>query len=176
MSRESNGKGSIPPAMDEQKQSLSSKLDKLTEITGTPEELSVICSVFNDNIMNLIKFIRGKEPDSPDVNMLNTVVRECINESETLVLDRCMDKIWDARQHIRDKNADYFLERDYSALIKKDQRENFIVTLVSIIKTGWKTSLYDEEREYVWVRAKLMLKCVACYEKWRRANKETNDS
>ncbi len=147
---------------------MKSELDELKKIDGTPEELDIICTVFNRNIMGMIRFIMSKE-DSPDIHALNTAVREVINESATLALDRCKDKIWGAREYIKNENSDYFLKRDYSNLIKKDKREGFITSIVSIIKDGWNT-LYDEERDQVWAKTKLMLKCVAIYEKWRRAS------
>ncbi len=148
-----------------------SELDQLKNISGTPEELTVICKVFNQNILAILRFLQSKEPDSPDIHALNTIIKECVAESKTLMLDRCKDKIWGAREFLQHEDEDYFIKRDYGNLIKRDHNENMITSLVNIIKDGWQT-LYDEEKGGIWIKTKLMLKCVAVYEKWRRATEQ----
>ena len=154
--------------MNNKNSPLTSELDEIKQINGTPDELDIICKVFNRNILQLTGFARKKEPNAVDLQALDDVVKELLNENATFVIDRCKDKIWGAKEYIKTQNADYFLNRDYSELIKQDSNESVIINLVSIIKRGWNT-LYPNEKEAIWNKMKLMLKSVAFYEKWKRA-------
>lgn len=151
--------------------SMKSKLDDLPgggkQLTGTTDEFDVIIDVFNDNITQLLKFLRSKQEDSPDVNALEDIVSEAVMAEPEIIIQKCKNNIWGAREHIKNENSKYFLDRDYSNLIKEDGNKNLIVGIVSLIKNGWNT-LYRKERKFVWIRAKIMLKAVIIYNKWKQ--------
>ena len=72
---------------------------------------------------------------------------------------RSKSKIWGAREKILSKDADYFLTKDYSLIIKKDHNQVMMETLISCIK-----DIYDdttqEERDFFWGQAAVLLNCV----------------
>jgi hypothetical protein len=77
---------------------------------------------------------------------------------------RTKDKIWAVREHILNKNADYFLKKDYSAMIKKDHNQAFMETLIEIIKDKFST-LNKEEQLFYWKKAAILLSCVIRFKK-----------
>jgi hypothetical protein len=172
-----NNKQHIRDEQDEQKAKQETKsnefkyppsdLDELGSLSGTSHELDVICKVFNQNILQLLKFLISKMPDEPQVQALKSVMEFALEEDQQLMLNKCKEKIWAAKDQIRAKNSEYFLERDYSNLIKEDHNKSMIVTIVNLVKTGW-TTLYDSEREVLWKNNQLMLHATVLHEIWRR--------
>jgi hypothetical protein len=77
---------------------------------------------------------------------------------------RSKDKIWAARVPIMEKNAAWFINRDYGSLIKKDNKQVMIETLISIIRDMFE-SLSEEEKELYWRKAIELLQLVATYKK-----------
>jgi hypothetical protein len=73
---------------------------------------------------------------------------------------RAKDKVWAVRNHIVNKNAKYFLEKDYSSLIKKDSRQTFIESLMEIVRDNFEP-LSDSEKDLYWRKASRLLNCVA---------------
>ena len=77
---------------------------------------------------------------------------------------RSKDKIWDAREKILNKDADWFIKRDYSKLIKKDSKQTMIETLVNVVKRYY-PELDDDEKNMYWKKAIGLLQVVAEYKK-----------
>ncbi len=72
---------------------------------------------------------------------------------------RSKDKIWTVRDHIVNKNADFFLNKDYSSVIKKDSNQVILETLIEIIKDKF-TTLSNVEKDFYWKKGATMLQCV----------------
>jgi len=72
---------------------------------------------------------------------------------------RSKNKIWGAREKILSKDAEFFLTKDYSLIIKKDHNQVMMETLINCIK-----DIYDdtsqEERDFFWGQAAILLNCV----------------
>lgn len=77
---------------------------------------------------------------------------------------RSKDKVWGAREHILNKNAKWFIDRDYKNLIKKDHNQVFIETIVSLVKDRY-MSLSTEDQERYWEKALIILRNVARFKK-----------
>ena len=77
---------------------------------------------------------------------------------------RTKDKVWNVRKQILDKNEKYFIEKDYSKLIKKDHNQYFIETLTDIVKNRF-DELNNAEKDLYWQKAAILLNCVGKYKK-----------
>lgn len=73
---------------------------------------------------------------------------------------RAKDKVWNVREHIINKNTKFFLDRDYSAIIKKDHNQSVIEGIIHIIKNSF-NRLSPNEQEFYWNKAIIMLNCVS---------------
>jgi hypothetical protein len=81
---------------------------------------------------------------------------------------RCKDKIWVTRNHLVNKNIDWFINIEYNHLIKKDQNKTFIETLIGIFKNIIK-DLNDnqsdvEQKNKYWAQIHYLLNIVARFQ------------
>ena len=94
-----------------------------------------------------------------EIERLKRVINFCPIEERFM---RTKDKIWASRDHIKSKNADFFLNRKYDALIKKDHNKYFIETLIDIIKDRF-PQMDKDIQEFYWERGGMLLKYVIEY-------------
>jgi hypothetical protein len=104
---------------------------------------------FEDNICELVKIASYICVDNPVLATLKVLIQEIKDLNCFDIYNRCQKKVHDVRQYIRKRDDSYFLNRDYSAYIKKDDNENFILTIVSMIKTEW-NSLDKPTKNCIW--------------------------
>ena len=101
------------------------------------------------------------EDEAVEIEQLRRVIMLCPLEEKFI---RTRDKIWGARKHIVNRNADYFLKKDYSKIIKRDANQAFIEALIEIVKNRFET-LDDEMKEAYWQKAAYLLNCVVRFKK-----------
>jgi len=141
--------------VEEQKKKLLSADPKvLTDIYNT-------CSQVINSLLVIILKQTDDEEEIVEVERLKRVINLAPVEERFI---RTKDKIWAAREHILNKNADWFLNRDYKNLIKKDHNQVLIETIVSLVKDRY-NSLNEEDREKYWEKAILLLRNVARFKK-----------
>lgn len=130
------------------------------EAVDKKEYLTVV-DTFNEIILAIMKFLDEHKTNksSEDIRMLASILDDLKSLTPELMIERCQPKIWDAADKIKNHDADYFLKRDYSKLIKNDERTKMIYGIVNAIKTGW-NSLYPYEKNYIWSMSELLLDCV----------------
>jgi hypothetical protein len=129
-----------------------------------PKELNEIfntCSQVINSILVMVLKQTKDEEDIVEVERLKRVINLAPLDERFL---RSKDKIWAAREHILNKNADWFLKRDYKGLIKKDHNQVLIETIVSLVKERY-DSMSTEDREKYWQKAIMLLRNVGRYKK-----------
>jgi hypothetical protein len=62
------------------------------------------------------------------------------------------------------QNMKFFVDRDYSHLIKKNGQQAFIEHLISIVKNGL-GEMTPQQIQFYWDQGKVMLNCIARYRK-----------
>ena len=77
---------------------------------------------------------------------------------------RSKDKIWFARRRILNRDANWFLNKDYSQAIKKDQKQRMLETVIRMLQSRYQR-LSTEEQDMYWDKAVGMLRLVAQYKK-----------
>jgi CII-binding regulator of phage lambda lysogenization HflD len=113
-------------------------------------------------------------------SVLSVAMKQCTDESEIVEIEqlrrvlslcpleekfiRTKDKIWAVRKHIINKNADYFLKKDYSKIIKRDSNQAFIESLMEIVKDKF-SGMDIESQNIYWKKAAYLLNCVARFKK-----------
>jgi len=124
---------------------------------------TIISDIFNSyyqeiqSILTAASRLTQEEIEIVELERLRRLIR--LLPIEELFI-RSKDKIWAVRNHILNKNADYFLNKDYSKIIKKDKKQGFIESIISIIKDRY-TEMDDANKEFYWQRAIKLLHCVA---------------
>ena len=118
--------------------------------------------IFNDAsnvLMSLVTTCIKTTKDEEDIvelERLKRIMKACPPDEMFI---RIKDKIWTVREHLLTGNAKYFLEKDYSSLIKKDGNQSFIESLMEIIKTLYLVASDAEKRVY-FQKAKILVELV----------------
>jgi hypothetical protein len=106
-------------------------------------------------------FLFESDAELAEIDRLKRLVN-FLPRDETFI--RSKDKIWVARDHIMNRNADWFLKKDYTHLIKKDKNQVMIETIVNLIKDRYYDVSPDELESY-WKKGIELLHVVARYKK-----------
>lgn len=86
------------------------------------------------------------------------------SELPYLAIARSFPHIIKAGEHIIKKNSDYFLKRNYDALIKEDGNKTMIYDVIKLIVKCF-DKLNEEEREEIWELSNVMLICCIAFKK-----------
>jgi hypothetical protein len=129
-----------------------------------PKELNDIFNV-HSQLLNAVLTTAIKQTKDEDEIVEIERIKRLINLApidERFV--RSKDKIWNVRNQILEKNTQWFLDRDYSSLVKKDHNQATIETIMSIIRDKFHT-LSKAEMDHYWNKAIALLQNVARYKK-----------
>lgn len=136
----------------------------------------VLMKLFNDFSNTLISIIRmnitsiSNVEDKMEIERIKRIVLLCPIEERFY---RCKDKIWNVRDHIINKNAAFFLERDYSEAIKADQKQAMIENIVEIVKNNY-SDRTEKEKAMIWQRTGELLKKVIEFNQLIEKTKNTS--
>jgi len=100
--------------------------------------------------------ISGDESDISELEQVKRLIGFCAAEEKII---RTKDKIWNVREHIMNKDVDFFLKRDYSGMVKKDNNKAIIESLMEIVKNNFEGLTESEQNKY-WKKAKKLLNLV----------------
>ncbi len=131
------------------------------------KQISEICDGYVRQIKSLIVTVKKSlHPvnDEDEIVELDRLLRLTGLVSSDEAFIRSKDKVWHARNHILAKDADWFLNRDYSKLVKKDQKQVMIETLIKIVQTRF-MKLTQAEQDQYWMKAISILSLVAKFKK-----------
>lgn len=137
--------------------------------TVNPTELNKIYSDYGGLINKLILLCLKQTKDESE-----KVELECIKRIVNLAPSderflRSKDKIWAVRSYILEKKEDYFLNKDYSHLIKKDRNQAMLETIMAIAKNGFKR-LTPIEKDAYWTIGMDLLRLIAQFKKMTGEN------
>lgn len=139
----------------------------IKNIAAMPDQTQVnkLFDEFANAINALIEVGKRSITDEDDLVELDRLKRILGFTPKEELLIRCNNKIWAVRDHILKKNAEYFINKDYGSVIKKDRHQRFIESLIEIIRDNYgKLSL--PEQEIYWKKGFTLLEIVA---RFRRA-------
>ncbi len=120
---------------------------------------------FNRQVMQVFKFIDSMD-DYKDNELLNKVLilakaTKAIEPAE--MLERCIDKLWDNREAIIDKNIDFFKKPGtMHQYIKDDENKEWLTGLTDFVMDQY-DNFNDDELDEIWTRINNMLKAVVEY-------------
>lgn len=133
-------------------------------LDADPKELNDIYNKCLQVINSMLVMVMKQTDDDEEIVEVERLKRVINLSPLEEVFIRSKDKIWASREHILNKNADWFLNRDYKNLIKKDHNQVFIETIVSLIKDRYNTLPLEDKDKY-WEKALLLLRNIARFKK-----------
>ena len=127
------------------------------------KEINDIIQYFNRQVSNIFKVIDGKDDsiaNNPQLDWVRRITKIVRNENPPFMLERCVDKLWENRVAIIDKNADFLLKKEVaSKYIKDDSHKDYLEGLCEFIRSKY-TALDETELEYLWKCINAMLQAV----------------
>lgn len=138
---------------------------KLASLDG--KKINEICDGYTRQIkllINTAKKTLSKKDDEDEIVELERLARLVALLPSDEIFLRSKDKIWHTRKQILDKNVEWFMNRDYSKNIKKDQKQTMIETIIKVVRRKFVALSEDEKNQY-WMKAIELLRLVAEFKK-----------
>lgn len=130
------------------------------------KEINDIIQYFNRQVSNIFKVIDNKDDsiiNNLDVDWVRRVTKIIRNENPPYMLEKSVDKLWENRDAIISKNADFLLAKEVAnKYIKNDERKEWMEGMCDFIRSKYK-ALDDKELEYLWKCINAMLQSVIKY-------------
>jgi hypothetical protein len=127
------------------------------------KDINDIIQYFNRQVSNIFKVIDGKDDSiskNPSLDWVRRITKIVRNENPPFMLERSVDKLWENRVAIMEKNVDFFVNKEVaSKYIKDDSHKEWLESLCEFIRDKYK-SLDDTELEYLWKCINAMLQSV----------------
>ena len=132
--------------------------------SADPKELNDIFNKYAQALNGVLVMAQKQAVDETEIIEVERIKRivNFVPVEERFI--RTKDKIWAVREHIINKNAKYFMEKDYSAAIKKDGNQAMIETLVDLVKEKFAT-ITEQEKDFYWKKGAMMLNCIVRFKK-----------
>ena len=128
-------------------------------------EIAPIVEQCNRNISRILKIAKSIEPDNADLERVTRLVKIIRYENPPHVLERCVDKFWDNKDKIMNRDIDFFVNNIQTLkekYIKKDIRQSWMEGMTDYIKNNL-NKLSEEDMTYIWDCLNNILKCVIQY-------------
>lgn len=129
------------------------------------KEIDIILTNFNRHISRLIKLASNIEPNNLDIDRIKRIVSILRSTNPNLILENCIDNMWDNREHIINRDMPFFLsnmEALNEKYIKRDDDHDWIENLVKYVST--KIDKLDESHKiYIWDSLNGMLQEIIKY-------------
>lgn len=120
------------------------------------KKLSDILFQFNRQIKKLFKMVDSLMPDNPNVDWARRVIKYIEASNPNMIIERCLDKLWDNKDHIRTRDAEFFKSASMSKYIKNDGNKEWLDRLVHLVKTKY-YDLKEKEKVIFWDTVNKML-------------------
>ena len=124
-----------------------------------PNKLNSIYNDFSNAIMSILTTAARQTKDDEDIVELERMKRILNMTPSDEKFIRAKNKVWAVQNKILNKDAKFFIERDYSTTIKKDHHQAMIESLVEIVREQY-PKLTPKEQEFYWKKAGILLSCV----------------
>jgi len=131
-------------------------------------QINEVCNGYANAIKQILQMVKSQLNTKTDIDYITSIEQLLriikLAPAEELFI-RSKDKIFAARHRILEKDADFFINRDYSQNIKRDEKARMIETLISIIQFKWR-ELSEAEKKIYWDKAHAILRIVLMYKKY----------
>ena len=112
-------------------------------------------------VVDLITRTTKAESELVEIDQLKRILRICTVDE---IFIRTWAKVWKMRDNILNKRADWFLGQDFKHIIKPDNKQVFLETIVKMAKHRHNT-MTEAEREIYWKKGFSLLGCIARFVK-----------
>lgn len=132
-----------------------------------PKQLNEIYNTYKQTLNSMLAIAKEQAKMANEEDDIITIEHICrvLNLAPVdEIFIRSKEKIWHHQDKIIHRDAKYFIEKNYSAMIKKDKNQAFLESLISIIKSKF-LELTKEQQNVYWARSAALLNCVIRFKK-----------
>lgn len=129
------------------------------------KDINYIIQYFNRQVSNIFKIIDSKldEIQDDNVDWVRRVTKIIRNENPPMMLEKSIDKLWDNKEKILERNTEFLLQTEVvGKYIKDDERKEFIEGLINFVRVKYK-NLSKTETDDIWLCINNMLQAVIKY-------------
>ena len=126
------------------------------------KQLSDILQKFNSKISKLMKIARNFTDEDPNIEWVSRIIKIIRNENPPMILERCIDKFWDNKDHIISRDVEFFKTCSTDKYVKNDNNKQWIDGLINVVRTKF-FELSSSEQNIIWECMNEMLKCIIEY-------------
>lgn len=129
------------------------------------KDVSDVIQYFNRQVSNIFKVIDNKDDSiqhNPDVDWVRRITKIVRNENPPYMLEKSIDKLWDNKDAIIERNVDFFNSEITGKYIKNDERKEWMEGLVGFVRSRY-AALQTDELDHVWNCINNMLQAVIKY-------------
>jgi hypothetical protein len=128
------------------------------------KKLSDILQKFNLHAGKIMKIgVQISAESSPQIEWLGRVFKIARDVDPLCIITRCVDKMWDNKENILNKNEKFFIEKfDTSKYIKVDKNKEWLDEIVKVVRKEF-SILSANEKSCIWFYLNEMLTAVIEY-------------
>jgi hypothetical protein len=127
------------------------------------KKISNIVFSFNRQVSKITKVAKQIDPNDVNVEWIQRAVRVLRAESPLLILEKCMDKLWDNRAKIIACDRNFFVKTgNFSKYIKNDENKQWLEGVVEMVRRK-QSVLTEKQLQLIWECLNQMLHYVIQY-------------
>jgi hypothetical protein len=130
------------------------------------KEVSDIIQYYNRQVSNIFKIIDGGEyntfQDNPDIDWIRRMVKLVRNENPPYMLEQSLDKLWEHREAIINKDYKFFMVTNIPINAADTNQQAWMDGLIDFIRIRY-GDLSEDDAENIWKYINNMLQAVIKY-------------
>jgi len=128
------------------------------------KEISDIIQHFNRQISKIFKLVESMDDiqNNLDFDWVKRVVKIAKNVNPSYIIDRSIDRLWDSREFIINRDEQFIISNHADKYIENDCRKEWMEGLFQFIRSKYAV-LKKEEINYLWDCINNMLEAVIKY-------------
>ena len=123
-----------------------------------------------EQLKNLVTMIHKRFPDNKDISLGLTAVETLCNHNRQKLFEIFLTHVYFKktptgvlfRDLIKNRDIDFFLNKDSTHVIKLQQKSETVINVISGIRENWK-DLEESEKESIWIYFDVFIKLTDKY-------------
>jgi hypothetical protein len=123
------------------------------------KKINTVVQNYNREVKKLLNIVDYLIPDNPKVYIIIRVFNMVKRENPSMIIERGVDKLWDNKDHILNKDVEFFKKSTGAQYIKDDSNKEWLTELISMLKDEYE-NLNEKEIDMMWTGMKNLLEYV----------------
>jgi hypothetical protein len=118
---------------------------------------------FNSEVSLLCKFCIIRDKDNIDLIWIDKAVRTLKYENPKFIIELCLDKIWDNKEKIIERDEQFFKNNNIEdKYIENEKNKEWLSGLINVLR-HFLFNLNADDKDFIWERFNIMLELVIEY-------------